>query len=184
MSDDVVGKLAKGSLFSRLFGQGRQPLRLVAVPRDHVLGDRARGDALLSGKLLLGSETAQLSDIDFGEIGTEGPLAREVQSFAWLRDLAASASREKGARLAEAIAGRWLIAHGTRVDEAWAPDLWGERIRPDSLRDSRDMPPCSVSAAASAPLQAVMRGRPGPALSALESRCRAPRASVLSKADR
>ena len=128
MSDDVVGKLAKGSLFSRLFGQGRQPLRLVAVPRDHVLGDRARGDALLSGKLLLGSETAQLSDIDFGEIGTEGPLAREVQSFAWLRDLAASASREKGARLAEAIAGRWLIAHGTRVDEAWAPDLWGERI--------------------------------------------------------
>ena len=128
MSDDVVGKLAKGSLFSRHFGQGRQPLRLVAVPRDHVLGDRARGDALLSGKLLLGSETAQLSDIDFGEIGTEGPLAREVQSFAWLRDLAASASREKGARLAEAIAGRWLIAHGTRVDEAWAPDLWGERI--------------------------------------------------------
>ena len=128
MSDDVVGKLAKGSLFSRLFGQGRQPLRLVAVPRDHVLGDRARGDALISGKLLLGSETAQLADIDFGEIGTEGPLAREVQGFAWLRDLAASASREKGARLAEAIAGRWLIAHGTRIDEAWAPDLWGERI--------------------------------------------------------
>ena len=128
MSDDVVGKLAKGSLFSRLFGQGRQPLRLVAVPRDHVLGDRARGDALISGKLLLGSETAQLADIDFGEIGTEGPLAREVQGFAWLRDLAASASREKGARLAEAIAGRWLIAHGARVDEAWAPDLWGERI--------------------------------------------------------
>jgi uncharacterized heparinase superfamily protein len=128
MSDDVVGKLAKGSLFSRLFGQGRQPLRLVAVPRDHVLGDRTRGDALISGRLLLGSETAQLADIDFGEIGTEGPLAREVQGFAWLRDLAASASREKGARLAEAIAGRWLIAHGTRVDDAWAPDLWGERI--------------------------------------------------------
>ena len=128
MSDDVVGKLAKGSIFSRLFGQGRQPLRLVAVPRDHVLGDRARGDALLSGKLLLGSETAQLADIDFAEIGTDGALAREVQSFAWLRDLAASASRDRGARLAEAIAGRWLIAHGARVDEAWAPELWGERI--------------------------------------------------------
>jgi uncharacterized heparinase superfamily protein len=51
-----------------------------------------------------------------------------VQGFSWLRDLAASASRDKGARLAEAIAGRWLIAHGTRVDEAWAPELWGERI--------------------------------------------------------
>jgi len=128
MSDDVVGKLAKGSLISRLFGQGRQPLRLVAVPRDHVLGDRSRGDALLAGKLLLGNEAVTLADIDFAEVGTHGPLAREVQSFSWLRDLAASASREKGARLAEAIAGRWLIAHGTRVDEAWVPELWGERI--------------------------------------------------------
>jgi uncharacterized heparinase superfamily protein len=128
MSDDVVGKLAKGSLFSRLFGQGRQPLRLVAVPRDHVLGDRVRGDALLGGKLLLGNEAVALAEIDFAEVGTRGPLAREVQSFSWLRDLAASASRDKGARLAEAIAGRWLIAHGTRTDEAWAPELWGERI--------------------------------------------------------
>ena len=128
MSDDVVGKLAKGSLFSRLFGQGRQPLRLVAVPRDHVLGDRVRGDALLAGRLLLGNEAVGLADIDFSAVGTHGPLAREVQSFSWLRDLAASASREKGARLAEAIAGRWLIAHGTRIDEAWAPELWGERI--------------------------------------------------------
>ena len=128
MSEDVVGRLAKGSLVSRLFGQGRQPLRLVAVPRDHVLGDRARGDALLAGRLLLGNEAVSLGDIDFSAVGTSGPLAREVQSFSWLRDLAASASREKGARLAEAIAGRWLIAHGTRVDEAWAPELWGERL--------------------------------------------------------
>jgi uncharacterized heparinase superfamily protein len=128
MSDDVVGRLAKGSLFSRLFGSGRQPLRLVAVPRDHVLGDRARGDALIGGRLLLGNEVIQLADVDFAAVGTQGPLARELQGFGWLRDLAASASREKGARLAEAIAGRWLIAHGTRIDEAWAPDLWGERI--------------------------------------------------------
>ena len=106
MSDDVVGKLAKGSLFSRLFGQGRSPLRLVAVPRDHVLGDRLRGDALLSGRLVLGSGAVALADIDFAEVGTRGPLAYEVQSFAWLRDLAASASRERGARLAEAARSR------------------------------------------------------------------------------
>ncbi|HEU4499710.1 MAG TPA: heparinase II/III family protein [Sphingomicrobium sp.] len=128
MSDDQLGRLAKGSLISRLFGQGRQPLRLVAVPRDHVLGDRARGDALLGGRLSFGSEEILLTDISFGELGARTPLARQVQGFAWLRDLAASASREKGARLAEAIAGRWLIAHGSRVDEAWAPELWGERI--------------------------------------------------------
>ena len=26
------------------------------------------------------------------------------------------------------MVGRWLIAHGTKVDDAWAPHLWGERI--------------------------------------------------------
>ena len=56
------------------------------------------------------------------------PLAEQLQGFSWLRDLAAAASRENGARLAEAVVGRWLIAHGTKVDEAWAPQLWGERI--------------------------------------------------------
>jgi uncharacterized heparinase superfamily protein len=125
---DVVRKLARGSLLSRLTGSRRQPLRLVAVPRDHVQGDRRRGDALLAGKLFSGNEMLSLSDLDFAAVGAQGPLAEQLQSFSWLRDLAASASREKGARLAEAIAGRWLLAHGTRVDDAWRPDLWGERI--------------------------------------------------------
>ena len=128
MSDDVVGRLAKGSLISRLFGQGRAPLRLVAVPRDHVAGDRARGDVLLGGRLQLGNDEISMAGVDFSAVGARGALARDLQGFSWLRDLAASASRDKGARLAEAIAGRWLIAHGTRVDEAWAPELWGERI--------------------------------------------------------
>jgi len=128
MSDDVVAKLARPSLLGRMFGAGRQPLRLIAVPRDHVAGDRARGDALLAGRLLIGSDSINLAEIDFAALGSDGALAREVQGFGWLRDLAASASRDKGARLAEAIAGRWLIAHGTRVDPAWAPAYWGERI--------------------------------------------------------
>ena len=124
---DVVRKLARGSLFSRL-KHSRQPLKLVAVPRDHVQGDRQRGDALLAGRFVVGSETLLLSDLDLAAVGTEGKLAEQLQSFSWLRDLAAAASREKGARLAEAIVGRWLLAHGTKVDEAWAPHLWGERI--------------------------------------------------------
>jgi uncharacterized heparinase superfamily protein len=128
MSDERLGKLAKGSFFSRLFGSGRQQLRLVAVPRDHVLGNRDRGDALLRGQLTLGNDTLSLAEVDFVEVGTDSLVARELHGFAWLRDLAASASREKGARLAEAIAGRWLIAHGSRPDPAWAAELWGERI--------------------------------------------------------
>ncbi|HKX92771.1 MAG TPA: heparinase II/III family protein [Sphingomicrobium sp.] len=124
---DVVRKLARGSFFSRL-RHSRQPLKLVAVPRDLVQGDRQRGEALLAGRLALGSAGLSLTELDFGQLGAAGPLAQHIQGFSWLRDLAAAASREKGARLAEAIVGRWLLAHGTRVDEAWSPSLWGERI--------------------------------------------------------
>jgi uncharacterized heparinase superfamily protein len=109
-------------------GSRRQPLRLIAVPRDHVQGDRSRGDSLLAGKLVCGTETLPLADLDFAAVGAEGPVAEYLQGFSWLRDLAAAASREKGARIAEAIVGRWLLAHGTRIDLAWRPDLWGERI--------------------------------------------------------
>ena len=76
MTDERLGQLAKGSLFSRLFGSGRPPLRLVAVPRDHVIGDRARGDALLGGRLVLGSEDFALAEIDFAALGSRTALAR------------------------------------------------------------------------------------------------------------
>lgn len=125
---EIVRKLAKGSFLSRLTGSRRQPLRLAAVPRDHVEGDRRTGDSLLAGRLIHGGETLSLADLDFATVGTDGPLANQLQSFRWLRDLAAAASREQGSTLAEAIAGRWLLAHGTRIDSAWRPDLWGERI--------------------------------------------------------
>ena len=123
----VVSKLARGSLLSRL-KRSKQALKLVAVPRDHVHGERPRGDALLAGRFTLGSETLLLKDLDFGAVGASGALAEQLQGFSWLRDLAAAASRQKGARLAEAVVGRWLLAHGTKVDDAWAPHLWGERI--------------------------------------------------------
>ena len=123
----IVGKLARGSLLSRL-RRSRQPLKLTAVPRDHVHGERSRGEALLAGRFTVGSDTLQLKDLDFGQVGSKGPLAEQLQGFSWLRDLAAAASREKGARLSEAVVGRWLLAHGAKVDDAWAPHLWGERI--------------------------------------------------------
>jgi len=125
---DIVGKLARGSLWSRLTGSRAKPLRLTAVPRDHVLGDRARGDALLAGRYIVGNQMIALADLDFAKLGAIGPLAAGFQGFSWLRDLAAAAGRDRGAKVAEAMAGRWLVAHGTRVDEAWAPALWGERI--------------------------------------------------------
>ncbi|MEQ7874009.1 heparinase II/III family protein [Sphingomonas sp. ASV193] len=127
-SAKAVGKLAKGGLFARLFGAGKQPLRLTAVPRDHVAGERAAGDALLAGRLRLGKQELSLEALDFAALDSADPLDRYAQGFEWLRDLAAAASREKGARLAEAVAGKWLVAHGARPDAAWAPALWGVRI--------------------------------------------------------
>jgi uncharacterized heparinase superfamily protein len=124
---DVVRRLARGSLLSRL-RRTKQPLKLAAVPRDHVAGDRQRGDALIAGRFVAGSAVLPLADLDFAGIDPTDPSAQQLQGFSWLRDLGAAASREKGARLAEAIVGRWLLAHGTRPDEAWAPHLWGERI--------------------------------------------------------
>jgi len=75
-----------------------------------------------------GSAVLPLADLDFAGMDAADPAVQQLQGFSWLRDLGAAASREKGARLAEAIVGRWLLAHGTRADEAWAPHLWGERI--------------------------------------------------------
>ena len=125
---DIVGKLARGSLLLRLLGTRKAPLRLTAVPRDHVDGSRALGDALLAGQYRLAGDSLALADLDFAALGTHGPVARGLQGFSWLRDLAAAAGREKGARLAESLVTRWLVAHGSRVDEAWAAELWGERI--------------------------------------------------------
>ena len=52
-----------------------------------------------------------------------------LQSFAWLRDLSAAATRERGAKLAEQIMRKWLAAHAEQVSEpAWRADLWGRRI--------------------------------------------------------
>ncbi len=128
MSQAGLRQLGRSSLLSRLLGSARQPLRLVAVPRDHVVGDRSRGEQLLAGKFRAGAEVVALNDLAFDEVGTGTLLAQELQGFSWLRDLAAAASRDKGARLAEAITGRWLLTHGARVDAAWAPQLWGERL--------------------------------------------------------
>lgn len=128
MSPEAVATVGRKPLLKRLLGGSKRPLRLTAVPRDHVQGDRARGDQILAGKLVRGSETLDLTEVDFKLLGTAGPLAQEAQAFAWLRDLATTASRERGARVAEAVAARWLLAHGSKVDAAWAPALWGERL--------------------------------------------------------
>lgn len=125
---DAVRRLAAASPLARLLRTDKQLLRLVAVPRDHVAGSRRRGDALLAGRFNLGNASLALAELDFARLGTSGPLAEELQGFSWLRDVAAASSRDQAAPLVEAIVGRWLLAHGTRIDDAWRPELWGVRL--------------------------------------------------------
>jgi uncharacterized heparinase superfamily protein len=109
--------------------RGRYPLKLLAVPKDPIAGDKAIGEALLAGNLVHGRETYRLEKIDFGDPRFPPELSDYLQSFAWLRDLAAAATRERGARLAEHLVQRWLSDYAEQVSErAWRADLWGRRV--------------------------------------------------------
>jgi uncharacterized heparinase superfamily protein len=112
--------------------RGRAPLRLVAVPKDPVAGDKAVGEALLKGRFVHFGESVAVGDLDFASLpGTAYPphLHDYLQSFEWLRHLAAAATRERAAKLAEKIVHQWLSAHAETVAEpAWRADLWGRRM--------------------------------------------------------
>jgi uncharacterized heparinase superfamily protein len=111
-----------------MVARGKPPLRLIGVARDHVTGTKAQGEKLLAGRFVLGGEAVELADLDWTTVDSGSKVGAALHGFAWLRDLAAAATRERGAALAEDLAGRWLIAHGGKVDAAWAPALWGERL--------------------------------------------------------
>ncbi len=105
--------------------RGRAPLRLLAVPKDPIAGNKVVGESLLSGFAPHGR-----SDIDLATLDFASPHVGDwLHSFAWLRDLAAAATRERGAPVAELLTRRWLEAHADTVSEpAWRADLWGRRI--------------------------------------------------------
>jgi uncharacterized heparinase superfamily protein len=109
--------------------RGRHPLKLIAVPDDPVIGDVARGRALLDGELAYRGEVRAIAAIDMKRPDTSRAYAEHLHAFAWLRDLSTVATRAQGAPVAEALMARWLDAHGEAIDAAaWRPDLWGRRI--------------------------------------------------------
>ncbi|HEX8387935.1 MAG TPA: heparinase II/III family protein [Sphingomonas sp.] len=109
--------------------KGRHPLKLLAVPDDPVLGDVARGHALLDGRVSYLGETRAIDALDFRRPDWSPRLAAHLHGFEWLRDLSTVATRQRGAPVAEALMARWLDAHADTPDPvAWAPDLWGRRV--------------------------------------------------------
>ena len=109
--------------------RGRVPLKLIAVPKDPIAGDKAAGEALLGGRFRHNGTEVEVAGLDFATIGLPEDFTFYLQSFAWLRDLSAAATRERGAKLAEAITRKWLAAFAEQIGEpAWRADLWGRRI--------------------------------------------------------
>jgi uncharacterized heparinase superfamily protein len=108
----------------------RAPLKLVAVPKDPVAGDKAAGEALMQGALLHRGDRIPVDRIDFARTGDmPRDLADRLHSFAWLRDIAAAATRERASKRAERIVDAWLGVHGAHAAEpAWRPDNAGRRI--------------------------------------------------------
>lgn len=122
-------RLAWKTPLHRLRLRGRMPLKLIAVPKDPIAGDKAAGEALLAGTFSHNGTEVPVEGMDFATIGLPEDFASYLHSFAWLRDLSAAATRERGARRAEGISRAWLAAHGEQISEpAWRADLWGRRI--------------------------------------------------------
>ena len=109
--------------------RGRHPLKLIAVPDDPVVGDVARGRALLDGNVAFAGEVRAVASLDMKRPDAPRGFVDYLHAFAWLRDLSTVATRAQGAPIAEALMARWLDAHAEAVDLlAWRPDLWGRRI--------------------------------------------------------
>lgn len=108
--------------------KGRHPLKLLAVPDDPIIGDVARGHALLQGRLSYLGEERGVDALDLRRPDWGRSFDGYLQGFAWLRDLSTVATRAQGAPIAETLMARWLEAHADTVDAAWTPELWGRRV--------------------------------------------------------
>ncbi|KQN92503.1 heparinase [Sphingomonas sp. Leaf231] len=108
---------------------GQHPARLVAVPVDPMPGEVDLGEALLEGWMFAGAEHHALDTLDVAAPAAGPAFVDYLHGFAWLRDLAVIDDRARTVPLAEALAGRWLAAHGERVsDPAWRPATVARRL--------------------------------------------------------
>jgi uncharacterized heparinase superfamily protein len=109
--------------------RGRHPLKLMGAPTDPVAGDKAAGDALMSGRLGYQGESIDLGDEIPDLTGKSAALTDHYHSFVWLRDLAAVGDVKVAKPIAEAAMRNWLAAHGDTVSEpAWRTDLAARRL--------------------------------------------------------
>lgn len=109
--------------------KGKYPLKLLAVPRDQILGDARAGKALRAGYFLCRGLKQPIESLDFSHPFESSAMSDYVHSFRWLRDLAEVANRETGAPIAEMVMRKWLSKHAEKPsDPAWRADNAGWRL--------------------------------------------------------
>ena len=107
----------------------RSAIRLLAVPRDPVAGDKAVGAAMMEGWFDHGGQRRALPELDPGDAALPVEVWERLQGFAWLRDLAAAANHERGRGIAELLTRAWLERLPDRPEgPMWRADLWGRRL--------------------------------------------------------
>lgn len=105
-------------------------IRVLATVDSPVTGDRAAGMALRAGHFLVHGAKLPIGQVDFAVSGRVNPgMERNVHSFSWLADLAASAPRADCIALAERITTLWLNANRTTgKGAAWEIEYAGQRL--------------------------------------------------------
>jgi uncharacterized heparinase superfamily protein len=102
---------------------GKLPLRLLAVPKDELPADHARGMALRMGNFRFQGLDQPLNNINYEKLSLPPAMQDYIHRFDWLRDLAAATNRADGAPIAAAITGNWLKNNTAKIREpAWRAD--------------------------------------------------------------
>ena len=126
---DGFDRLAWRTPLQAVRANGQPPDRLAAMPDDPIVGDPARGRALLAGRLSFRGETQAIAGLDFARPLWSAAFGDYLHSFAWLRDLSTVATLAQAAPIATQLTTTWLDAHGETVaDPAWTPEAWGRRV--------------------------------------------------------
>ncbi len=102
---------------------GKLPLRLLAVPKDELPADQARGMALRMGNFRFQGLDQPLHNINYEKLLLPPAMQDYIHRFDWLRDLAAATNRADGAPIAAAITANWLKNNTDKIREpAWRVD--------------------------------------------------------------
>lgn len=120
--------IAWRSPLHRMRLRGRFPLKLITVPSDPIAGDAGTGTAMMKGQFIHRGETVAIHSLSFANVEASEETRDWIQSFAWLRDLAASTPRAQASQLAEPLTRLWLAEHAEFDPIGWRPDLIGKRL--------------------------------------------------------